>query len=100
MESITATYADMKKAASDIDNLAESYETDYQKFLSEVETLTTTDWKGTDADAFRTKVSEFRDDFAKMKQLMNDYATFIRQTAIEYENTQNHVKQQASTLKS
>lgn len=99
MESITATYQDMRKTATDIDSLADSYETNYQKFMTEVENLTTTDWKGPDADAFREQVQGFRDDFAKMKQHMNDYATFIRQTADEYERTQNNVKQQAGTLK-
>lgn len=99
MESITATYVDMRNTAKDIDGIADKYESSYQRFMDEVETLTTTDWKGVDADAFREQVKGFRDDFAKMKQLMNDYATFIRQTADEYERTQNNIKQQASTLK-
>lgn len=98
MESITATYENMRKVATEVDNLADDYENLYRKFLSEVENLTTTDWKGTDADAFREQVKGFSDDFSKMKQLMNDYATFIRQTADSYEETQNNLKQQASTL--
>lgn len=98
MESITATYEDMRRTATEVDTLADDYENLYQRFLSEVEKLTKTDFKGIEADTFYERVNGFRDDFSKMKQLMNDYATFIRQTADSYEETQNNLKQQASAL--
>ena len=42
--------------------------------------------------------SRFRDDFCKMKELMNEYATFMRNAAQVYEDTQKEVMNQAKGL--
>ena len=98
MESIKATYDVMRSTANEVDNLASDYETQYQNLVNEVENLTSLHYQGIDADAFREKVEEFKLDFMKMKNLMNDYATFLRDTATQYENTQRNRLQQAQQL--
>ena len=66
--------------------------------LQDVETLTSTDYTGDDATAFRNQVEGFREDFNKMKQLMNEYADYLRQAASTYEDTQSNVKNTIASL--
>lgn len=98
MDSITYTYDQMRSVANEVDSLADEYSTKYQNFLKEVDTLTTTDFIGEDADAFKEKAEAFRPDFNKMKELMNEYATFIRRAAEQYKETEMNLKQQAQSL--
>ena len=98
MNSIKVTTEDLKKAASNVDNLAIEYAKEYEAFFQDIETLTTADYVGADATEFRNQVEGFHEDFNKMKKLMNDYADFLRQAAATYEDTQENIKQQAKSL--
>lgn len=98
MESIKVTTEDLRNAASNVDNLAMEYDKEYIALLQDVETLTSTDYTGDDATAFRNQVEGFREDFNKMKQLMNEYADYLRQAASTYEDTQSNVKTTIASL--
>lgn len=98
MESIKVTTEDLRNAASNVDNLAMEYNKEYVALLQDVETLTSTDYTGDDATAFRNQVEGFREDFNKMKQLMNEYADYLRQAASTYEDTQSNVKNTIASL--
>lgn len=98
MESIKVTTEDLRNAASNVDNLAMEYNKEYIALLQDVETLTSTDYTGDDATAFRNQVEGFREDFNKMKQLMNEYADYLRQAASTYEDTQANVKNTIASL--
>lgn len=97
MESIQVTTENLRSKAGEVEGKAGEYMTHYQGFLSDVETLTTSDWKGEDANAFRNQVEGFREDFERMKELMDEYAGFLRTAATNYENTQTNVM---NTIKS
>lgn len=98
MESIKVTTEELRNAASNVDNLAMEYSKEYIALLQDVETLTSTDYTGDDATAFRNQVEGFREDFDKMKQLMNEYADYLRQAANTYEDTQSNVKNTIASL--
>lgn len=98
MESIQVTTEELYSAAKTIDTKADFYETTYKNLLGKVESFTTSDFKGDDADAFRNQVNGFNDDFVKMKALMNEYAAALRDFAKNYEDTQRNVKNQAQGL--
>lgn len=99
MESIKVTPENLRDQASKVDREAQNYYGEYRGLLKDVETLTTTDWKGEDADAFRDKVNNFEIDFNKMKELMNEYANFLRQAADNYQNTQANIKNTINGLR-
>lgn len=92
MESIKVTTESLRNAASSVDNLAMEYDKEYNALLQDVETLTSTDYIGEDATAFRNQVEGFKEDFIKMKQLMNEYAEYLRQAASTYEDIVQNVK--------
>ena len=100
MESILVTPENLRRAANEVDDLADSYKRQYDEFYTQVAELVSSDWKGKDANAFQAKVEEFKDDFMKMKDLMNQYATHLRTAASDYEQNQSELMSQISGLQS
>ena len=88
MKSITVTTQSLTTKAGDVDSKAAEYMSHYEALLNDVNTLTTTDWQGEDATAFRNQVEGLREDFQKMKELMGEYANFLREAAGKYDNLQ------------
>lgn len=92
MDSILVTPENLNTQAGKVDDKAADYYNDYTALLGKVEDLTTIDWTGEDATKFREKVQGFEPDFAKMKQLMAEYAQFLRDAATKYTTTQDNLK--------
>lgn len=99
MDSILVTPENLKKKATEVDSKASDYYKEYQNLLADVQNFTSSDWTGEDATAFRNKVEGFEPDFSKMKQLMEEYASFLRQAATNYENTQSNIKSTIAGLR-
>lgn len=97
MEKIIVTPENLITQAGKVDDEAGKYYSEYRSLLTDVQTLTSTDYKGDDANAFREKVEGFEPDFNKMKELMNEYANFLREAAKNYQNTQQNA---INTIKS
>lgn len=100
MESIKVDTDQVRTAADVVDDYARNYENHYNELLKNVQDFTTTDWTGADADEFRNKVEDFRDDFVRMKELMNEYAKTLRDFAGSYDDEQTMIRQQAQGLRS
>ena len=98
MTSIQVTPDNLRTQAATVDKLASDYFNHYDSLLTEVNNFTSSDWKGADADAFRDQVQGFKDDFGKMKDLMNDYAKFMRDSAELYDNTKKDLITQIQGL--
>ncbi len=100
MESIQVTPANLRKAAGEVETLASTYKKQYNELFGLVETFTTTDYQGKDAKEFCAKVREFEDDFSKMKNLMDEYAQFLKTAADHYEKNQDNLSSQIAGLQS
>ncbi len=98
MESIQVTPANLRKVAGEVETLASMYKRQYGELFGLVETFTTTDFQGKDAKEFYTKVKEFEDDFMKMKNLMDEYAQFLKKAATDYEKNQENLSGQIAGL--
>lgn len=99
MDSILVTPEELQKKAVQVDEEAANYYNEYQKLLNEVRDFTSSDYQGEDAKAFCLKVEGFEPEFSKMKQLMNEYANFLKQAAQNYLNTQDSTKGAISSLR-
>lgn len=99
MDSIRVTPENLRSQAAKVDDEAQRYYNEYHGLLQDVGTLTSSDWTGEDANEFRKKVENFEPDFNKMKELMNEYADFLRQAASNYQNTQENVKNTIRSLR-
>ncbi len=91
MNSITVNTQTLNLKAGEVDAKAADYMSHYEALLNDVENLTTSDWQGEDATAFRNQVEGFREDFQKMKSLMSDYADFLREAASKYDSVQGNM---------
>lgn len=100
MESILVTPENLNAKAGEVDGKASEYYSKYQSLLADVQNLTSTDWTGEDATAFLQKVQDFEPDFMKMKELMEEYAVFLRQAATNYTTTQENIKNTIAGLQS
>ena len=100
MESIQVTPEHLRNAAGEVETLAGKYQTQYGQLFGLVEAFTTTDYQGKDAKEFCAKVKDFEDDFIKMKDLMNEYAQFLRKAASDYEAHQENLSSQIRSLQS
>lgn len=94
---IEVTPEQLDIAARAIDGLASDYESQYKALFSASNAMAST-WSGKDNQAFTSQIEGFKDDFEKMKKLMNDYAEYLRVTAKAYRDTQDAVVAEAKKL--
>ena len=83
--------------ASQVDRLADQYESEYGSLFGTVRELQNA-WAGEDNIAFTNQIEGFRDDFQRMTKLMRDYAAYLRKVAESYRATQDDVAARAKTL--
>ncbi len=84
-------------AAQKVDELADKYSSEYTALYTAVTEMQSS-WAGTDNTAYTTQIEGFKDDFQRMEQLMRDYATFLRESAKKYRETQSEIKTKAQQL--
>ncbi len=84
-------------AAGKVEELATNYFEEYTK-LYELVTELQNAWAGADNTAYTNQINEFKDDFQRMKNLMDDYAQFLRETAAKYRSVQEEIKTGAQKL--
>ena len=87
MESLKVDTQRLRDQATKVEDEATDYVNTYEKLYQDVETFTTTDYTGDEGEAFREQIEGFRDDFQKMKKLMDDYASYLRTAAQTYDDT-------------
>ena len=94
---IVVETSQLDSAAGRVEDLANTYKTNYTGLFSTVQALQSS-WSGTDNTAFTNQIEGFRDDFQRMEQLMRDYAAYLRKTATTYRNTQDSIARAAKGL--
>ncbi len=77
------------------DEYQTAYVTDlYSNAIDEVKAA----YGGVDCDAFVAKVDEFRNDFEKMTNVLQEYIDHLRKVLQDYRNTQENLAQLAKGL--
>ena len=89
--------AKLESAARQMEQQTAEYTKIYNQLFSEVDGMGKA-WQGTDNIAFVTQIKGFMDDFEQMKKLMNDYATFLKNSATAYNKTQSEIVTKAKGL--
>lgn len=84
-------------AAARIEAAAGGYQAAFARLFSEVAAMSNA-WQGADNIAYTNQINGFEDDFKRMKDLMDQYAVFLRESAKFYTDTQNNIVQQAAKL--
>ena len=94
---IQVTPETLESTAQKIESLANEYETQYKSLYSTTNAMAST-WSGKDNTAFVDQIAGFEDDFQKMKNLMDQYADFLKKSAKAYRDTQETVYSEAQKL--
>lgn len=95
---IVVETAQLDAASTKVSELATNYKGEYDKLYKLVSELQNS-WAGTDNTAYTTQIEGFKDDFEKMYALMEDYASFLKETAKKYRETQEQIKNDAAKLR-
>ena len=88
MAKIMVDLTKLELVASKIEEQAADYSKLYQQLFTEVE----------DNIAYTTQIEGFREDLNKIKQVLDEYSSFLRQSAKVYKSTQDEVISKAKTL--
>ena len=96
-KTIQVTPEQLESTAGKIESLAADYKTQYDQLYSETNAMAST-WSGKDNVAFVNQIDGFKDDFAKMKDLMDRYVEFLKDSAAKYRDTQDSVVAAAKKL--
>ena len=94
---IQVTPEQLESTAGRIESLAADYKSQYDQLYSETNAMAST-WSGKDNVAFVNQIDGFKDDLAKMHNLMINYADFLRKSAKAYRDTQDNVVSEARKL--
>lgn len=94
---IKVTPQDLQKASTQIVGLANDYKNEYEELFKRVNGMRGK-WDGQDNQSYTNQVEGFRDDFEKMKSLMDQYSDYLKNTAQAYTDTQNQIAQTAKGL--
>ncbi|MCR5730937.1 MAG: hypothetical protein K6G20_11360 [Ruminococcus sp.] len=71
--------------AAAISELGDEFFNEYTQLYNLVEGELSNVWKGEDSNAFKNKVNEEKRYFETMRDIINEYATFLRNTANAHE---------------
>ena len=71
--------------ATQLDGLGDEFARIYTSLYTLIESDLAQNWKGEDADAFRNVAENQRPVFESMRDVIGEYATFLRQTANAHE---------------
>ena len=96
-KNIKVTPEVLVSTAGVIDNLADDYKKLYEMFYKETSDMASA-WQGKDNLAFIDQIAGFKDDFEKMKNLMDRYVEFLKDSAAKYRDTQDAVVAAAKKL--
>lgn len=83
--------------AGKIDNLNDEFYAEYTEFYSTIDGELMSNWRGEDCDAFRTKANDVKPHFELMKEVIEEYASFLRNTANAHEARMEDSKDQVGS---
>ena len=69
--------ARLEASASHIEQMYMNYEREYRRLFQDVQTMGN-NWQGKDNQAFVQQINGFAKDFASMRNLMKEYAEFLK----------------------
>ena len=94
---IQVTPEQLDKTAGTIEGLATDYQSFYKDLYAKMNAMESV-WKGKDNVSYISQIKPFETHLQKMKELMDAYAAFLKQSAKAYRDTQQNIHDQAKNL--
>lgn len=97
---IYVDYDNLESCITQLETLKEEYRTAYTNNLyGNVMESVKNAYSGDDCNAFVEKVESFRNDFARLTEVIQQYIDFLKKAKNDYMNTQENLTQLAKQLK-
>ncbi len=96
--SFSVDTADLGKTAQHIKDKTEQYNKDITRLYSELEAMTTTQWKGVASETYRERLNGYKEEFTKLHSLLTTFAESLLTKKANYESTETSIKDAASSL--
>lgn len=94
---IKVTPEELQNVAQNLEGLTDSYQNVVNTINTKVNDLTQT-WGGEAQNAYATQISGFQDDFQNLYNLLNQFCTYLRNTAKQYESAESSIRDSAKSL--
>lgn len=99
MPRVVVDSGDMRKLARRLEQLSDEYQYIYERELyGRITEQIRAAYKGVDAEAMIHGLEEFRNDFNRMKNVIDQYAAHLRQAAMRYDDAQAELASHAAGL--
>lgn len=92
------TTEELKASSNLIKDKTEEYNVAWNRLYTELENMKGTQWSGVANEAFNTRLEGFRNDFEEMAKVLMSYSEYLNTAAVNYENTEDAIKNAASRL--
>jgi len=94
----TVTTERLDEAANFIKEKTAQYNSDIAKLYSELEAMTSAQWKGVASETFRAKIESYRGEFEELKTVLNQFADTLTTKSKNYSSTENSITNAVSSL--
>ena len=98
MRSIQVEPERLEAVASNIENANSEYQRFVSMMYASIDRMSSS-WQGKDNTAFTNQIKTFQDDLKQISIIMSEYASFLRNSARAYRETQDELFSQASKLR-
>lgn len=88
----------LEQTASTMDQQILEYEQQYKQLYVEVDKMQNA-WRGKDNVAYSEQIRSFEIEFVNMSELMKEYTSFLKHSALTYRNLQEELTNKARLLK-
>ncbi len=95
---IKVTPDTLRSVGDQIDHINDQYKNCYNNIYNEVSELTGNNWGGDAQRAYNDRIDGFRNDFQNLYNLLNNYCTYLRNTAAKYDQIEGEITQATSSL--
>ena len=94
---IKVTPEELTQVSNNLEQLTDSYQNVVNTINTTVNDLTQT-WGGEAQASYATQINGFQDDFKELYVLLNQYSTYLRNTASKYSEAETSIKDSAKAL--
>lgn len=91
------TPEELEASASKIEGKTSEFTKAYSSIYTAVADLRVT-YKGEASDTFNQRIEGYKNDFTSAEKALNNYIQFLRDYASKMKNTENEIKNKASSL--
>ena len=98
MQRIIVDPSRLESTASNVESNNNDYQRIYNALYAEVDKMSSA-WEGKDNTAFTNKIKAYQDDFRQISVILDQYSSFLRNSARAYRETQDELYNATSRLK-